>query len=52
MGGFLIFSSSIGTTKRDEDVMASSAMVQSLLVSTENKTIIQTTTLDLNLKKR
>jgi hypothetical protein len=48
---FSSFSSCIGMTKRNEDVVASSAMVWSLSMLIEYKTIVQNNNLGLAFKK-
>jgi hypothetical protein len=45
-------SSSIGIIERYEDIVASSAMVQSLPTSTKNKIIIRNNNLELAFKRR
>jgi hypothetical protein len=45
-------SSYIDVTERDEDKMASSTMVQSLLASTKNKTIVQNNNLGLAFERK
>jgi len=51
IGDSLSFSFSINITKRDENMMASSAMVQSLLASTKNKIVVQNNNLGLAFEK-
>jgi hypothetical protein len=45
-------SSCTSATEKDEDIMASSAMVQSLLASIENKIIVQNNNLGLAFERR
>jgi len=52
IGVFSNSSSYISVIERDEDKMTSSTMVQSLLASTKNKTIVQNNNRGLAFEKR